>query len=128
MRTYWMETLLIAALFTTAMGVTLAQAQNDTVPEHVYGDKTGVVPDHVYNNQAAADLNVAVTPRGTTIQVQPLDAPNNPYRGQYSDIDRRCFSNIDADFTRTLIKQPGVANRNLFNDPIGGTRRVPVLV
>ena len=49
MRTYWIETLLIAALFTTAMGFTLAQAESAT-PEHVYGDKTGVVPDYVYGN------------------------------------------------------------------------------
>lgn len=136
MRTYWIETLLIAALFTMAMGFTLAHADGNAVPEYVYGDKTGVVPDSVYGNNGnqgnQSNLNIAVTPHGTTISVQPLDAPTNPYLKQYTDIDRYIYSNMDADYTRTTLtqqsSQPGVIGRSLFNNPTGGDRRVPVLV
>jgi hypothetical protein len=141
MRTYWIETLLIAALFTTAMGYTLAQAEGDNntnvnsssaTPDYVYGDKSGVVPDYVYgNNGGNNNTNIAITPRGTTISIQPLDAPNNPYIKQYNDFDRWMYKNLDTDYTRTTItsnEKGTVINRNLFNNPVGGNRRVPVLV
>jgi len=149
MRTYWIETLLIAALFTTAMGYTLAQAEGNSTtdvngnsssatPGYVYGDKSGVVPDYVYggNNGGNNNVNVAITPRGTAISIQPLDAPNNPYAKQYNDFDRWMYGNLDTNYTRTTITQtttagsggPTVIGRNLFNNPVGGNRRVPVLV
>lgn len=140
MRTYWIETLLIAALFTTAMGYTLAQAEggnstteinsNAAPPDYVYGDKTGVVPDYVYGNDGN-NTSIAITPRGTAITIQPLDAPNNPYAKQYNDFDRWMYNNLDTNYTRTTIKSNNnatVIDRNLFNNPVGGNRRVPVLV
>jgi len=143
MRTYWIETLLIAALFTTAMGYTLAQAEggnsdtdingNGATPGYVYGDKSGVVPDYVYGNTGGNNnTNIAITPRGTAITIQPIDAPNNPYIKQYNDFDRWMYQNLDTNYTRTTVTRtqggPTVLNRNLFNNPVGGERRVPVLV
>jgi len=143
MRTYWIETLLIAAVFTLAMGYTLAQAEgsnsntnvnsNSATPDYVYGDKTGVVPDYVYGgNGGNNNTNIAITPRGTAISIQPLDAPNNPYVQQYNDFDRWMYQHLDTGYTRTTVTKtqggPTVLNRNLFNNPVSGEHRVPVLV
>ncbi|MDQ3023674.1 MAG: hypothetical protein M3R04_04695 [bacterium] len=154
MRNYWIETLLIAVLFVLAFNVSLAHAQGedgdgDAVPDYVYGtDSAGVdqnansntgdgdsnaVPDYVYGDQGGENLNIAVTTRGSEIQVQPLDSPTNPYRGQYNDIDRQVYGSIDSEFTRGQVSTsaqagPTVLNRNLYNDPVAGSTRVPVMV
>jgi len=143
MRTYWIETLLIAAVFTLAMGYTLAQAEgsdNNTnvnsssaAPGYVYGDKTGVVPGYVYGNKGGNNnTNIAITPNGTSISIQPMDAPNNPYVKQYNDFDRWMYQHLDTNYTQTTITRspggPTVIDRNLFNNPVGGNRRVPVMV
>jgi len=131
MRTYWIETLLIAALFTTVIGFTLAQAEGGAVPNYVYGDKSGVVPGYVYGgNGDQSNMNVGVTPLGTAITVQPLNAPNNPYASQYNNFDRWMYRNLDNGYLRSTITSAGgnlVINRDIFS-PAASDLRVPVLV
>jgi len=142
MRNYWIETLLIAALFGGSLGLTLAHADNNTTtpPDYVYGDKKGVVPDYVYGksgDNTNGNVSIAVTPRGTAIQIKPLDASGNPYAKQYNDFDRSLYNSLDTTFTQGVMTHTvrsangttrQVVNSNFYYDPVTGTTRVPVLV
>jgi hypothetical protein len=123
MKGYWIEIALITVLFTGAMSVPLVQAQDDDGSTVVTDGNTAVVAtgDTTMVLQEG-NLRMATGPNGSTIVVQPLDAPNNPYRNNYTEFDRWAFENFSGDAGGTNAQiQAGIENVENRN-PVDGER------
>jgi hypothetical protein len=122
MKNYLLEVILITALFTTAMAVPLVQAQEDDAVNNnpqagVSSDAADVATGNA-NVLQEGNLRMASGPNGSTIVVKPLDAPDNPYVEQYTDIDRWAYDNWNSGSVTNAQIQAGVENVENRN-PVG---------
>src|SRR5947209_1942935 len=127
MRSYWLDVLLITLVFSAAMAFTLVRAADNAGGTAVYGSGGTVLETSAQAQQNQSNMHMAVGPRGTTIVIQPLDAPGNPYVGQYSEYDRWVYNNLDTQFSTKEVIQSGLQNvaaRQPIPVPAGDTAQV----
>jgi hypothetical protein len=107
MRTYWLEVILITAIFVGALAVPLVHADPDNGTTVVTDGGTTVAASDSATVLQDGNLTIAGGPDGSAIVVQPLQAPGNPYANAYTDFDNWVYSNMSqGGFSSGLQNNP----------------------